>query len=224
MTGVSQKYEFAVIATDIAIFTVENNELQVLLIKMKKRPFTNYWALPGGLVQPKESVDQAAKRQLFAKTGVKNIYLEQLYTFGKVDRDPFGRVVSVAYFALIPNKGIKLHTTEEYEGVEWFPIKKLPKLAYDHDEIIKKAVNRLKAKLGYTNIVYGLLSPEFTLGELQGVYEIILGHELDKRNFRKKIFSLKLVKKIGKKEAGKANRPAELYKFISRRAEVVQIL
>ena len=219
-----RKYEFAVIASDVVIFTVLEEKLQVLLIKMKKKPFEKCWAAPGGLVKPDENVDDAAKRLLFEKTGLKDVYLEQLYTFGKVDRDPFGRVVSVAYFALIPHSGIMLQTTEEYEGVQWFPVDALPPLAYDHKEIVANAVNRLRAKLEYTNIVYSLLPEAFTLGELQKTYEIILKRNLDKRNFRKKIFSLGIIKKTGKIRKGLPNRPAELYTFVHKKPRVVEIL
>jgi len=224
MAKVSKKYKFAVIATDVAIFTIKDNELNVLLIKMKKEPYSDCWALPGGLIDPKKSIDESAREHLLVKTGLRNIYLEQLYTFGQVDRDPFGRVVSVAYFALIPDKGAELKTSKEYDEVKWFSANKLPKLAYDHKEMIALAVERLASKLEYTNIVYGLLPLEFSLGELQGVYEIILGEKLDKRNFRKKIFSLRLVKKTGRYEIGKANRPAELYKFVDRTPKIVEIL
>lgn len=222
--NVKRKYKFAVIATDIVIFTVQDEKLQVLLIKMKKKPFTDYWAAPGGLVKPIEAVDASARRILLEKTGVKDVYLEQLHAFGRVDRDPFGRVVSVAYFALIPNAGLKLKTTKDYAEVTWFPVKKLPKLAYDHAEIIDYAINRLKDKLEHSNIVYSLLPQEFTLSELQRIYEIILGKKIDKRNFRKKFFSLRLVKNSGKKRRGEANRPAELYSFIKRSPQVVKIL
>lgn len=224
MENVAKKYTFAVIATDVVIFTVQEGQMKVLLIQMKKAPFTGQWAAPGGLVKPNESVDKAAERQLVAKTGVRNVYLEQLYTFGKVKRDPFGRVVSVAYFALIPYGGLRLKTTKEYEDVTWFPIKKLPKLAYDHAEIIRYAVERLKSKLEYTNIVYSLLPKEFALSELQGLYEIILGKKFDKRNFRKKILSLPLLKKLGKKRGGDANRPAELYSFTRRKPLRIRVL
>lgn len=224
MTNVAKKYKFAVIATDIAIFTVQEGQLKVLLIRMKKAPFRGKWASPGGLVRPDESVDQAAKRHLVAKTGVRNVYLEQLYTFGKVHRDPFGRVVSVAYFALIPSAGIRLKTTQDYGDVAWFPVRKLPKLAYDHVEIVRHALARLQAKLEYTNIAYSLLLNEFTLTDLQQIYEIILDKKFDKRNFRKKILSLHLLKTLGKKRRGSANRPAELYGFAQRKPMKVQIL
>lgn len=219
-----KKYKFAVIASDVVIFTLKEGKLQVLLIKMKKTPFQKHWAAPGGLVKADESVDDAARRILMEKTGLDNVYLEQLYTFGEVDRDPFGRVVSVAYFALIPSSDLKLRTTKEYGGVEWFPIKDLPRLAYDHRKIIRNAVERLRAKLGYTNIVYSLLSDQFSLGELQKTYEIILEKKLDKRNFRKKILSLDLIKKTGKKRSGMPNRPADLFQFKSRNPHVIQVL
>lgn len=225
MDNIQQKYEHAVIATDVIIFRIESNNLQVLLIKMKKKPFTDMWAAPGGLVKGDESVEMSAKRNLYDKTGVKDIYLEQLYTFGGVDRDPFGRVVSVAYFALLP-QGIKLDlkTTDEYGDVAWFSVSDLPELAYDHKQIINAALDRLRSKLEYTNIVYSLLPQEFTLTDLQSVYEMILDKKLDKRNFRKKILSLGMIKKTGNKTIGGAYRPAELYKFIKRSLEIVQIL
>jgi len=212
MNDALKKYEHAVIAVDVVIFTVEEGKLKTLLIKMKKSPYEKNWAMPGGLVGGGESVDDAAKRHLQDKTGVKNIFLEQLYTFGEVDRDPFGRVVSVAYFALIPSAGIKLKTTADYQDVAWFDIKKIPPLAYDHQKILDYAWRRLRAKLGYTNIVCNLLPDEFTLSQLQNAYELILDKKIDKRNFRKKILSLGLVKKIGKKTKD-AHRPAEIFAF-----------
>lgn len=224
MAKIEKKFKFTVLATDVVIFTIKEGKLQVLLIKMKKEPFTACWAVPGGLVNPKESLEQSAKKQLFLKSGLKDVYLEQLYTFGKIKRDPFGRVVSVAYFALISNANLKLKTTKEYEDIRWFDINKLPKLAYDHAEIIKTAIERLKAKLTYTNIVYGLLSKEFTLTELQQVYEIILNKSIDKRNFRKKILGLGLVKKVNKQKTGEAHRPADLYSFIKKLPQIVEIL
>lgn len=225
MANIVQKYKHAVIATDVVILTVEEGKLKVLLIKMKKKPFAGMWACPGGLVDGSESVDASAKRILREKSGVGNIYLEQLYTFGRVDRDPFGRVVSVAYFALIPEGSrLKVKTTDEYEDISWFDANDLPRLAYDHKEIIECALARLRAKLEYTNIVYSLLPEEFTLTEMQKVYEEILNKKIDKRNFRKKILSLGLVKKTGKTTLGRVSRPAELYKFKQKSMKVVEIL
>lgn len=221
---IQKKYTFAVIATDVAIFTLEDDALKVLLIEMRKKPFTGHFALPGGLVRSSESVDKAAERLLAEKTGIRHAYMEQLYTFGKVDRDPFGRVVSVAYMALMSSRGIKLSTTKEYGGVQWYPVKHLPRLAYDHKEVIEVAVSRLKAKLGYTNVAYGMLPKEFTLSELQRVYEIILGRKLDKRNFRKKILSLRMLRDCRKQRVSGASRPARVYAFVERAPKVIHIL
>lgn len=197
-----KKYSVPVVATDVVIFTIKNEKLHVLLIKMKKHPYERCWALPGGLVDGNESLDDAAKHQLIVKTGVDDIYLEQLYTFGNIDRDPFGRVISVAYFALLPSDVRSLKTTSEYGAVEWKSTQSLPPLAYDHKEIIGAALLRLQAKLKYSNVAYSLLPDEFTLTELQKTYEIILGKSLDKRNFRKKIEALKILKKANKKRVG----------------------
>lgn len=219
----SAKHKHAVIATDVVILTIEEGDLKVLLIKMKKAPFQKHWAVPGGLVRGDESLDDSARRHLASKTGLKNLYLEQLAAFGEPKRDPFGRVVSVAYFALIPVGTRELKTTEEYGGVAWFPIKHLPSLAYDHKEIIMEALARLKAKLEYTNIVYGFMPPEFTLTEIQRVYEIILNRPLDKRNFRKKVLELKLIVVAKGKRSG-AYRPAQLYRFKERKQVFVEVL
>lgn len=219
-----KKYQFVVIASDVVILTVRDGVLQVLCIQMQKAPFTGKWAVPGGLVRPTESVDHGADRLLAEKAGLHDVYLEQLYTFGRVNRDPFGRVVSVAYFALVPSDHLQLRTTKEYAGVRWFPVRKLPAMAYDHAEIVQTAVQRLQAKLGYTNIVFSLLPKAFTLSELQHVYEVIIGKSFDKRNFRKKVLGLKLVRPTGQKRVGEANRPAHLFSFVHHSIARVDIL
>ncbi len=208
-----KKYKYAVIATDVAIFTVEEGKLKILLIKMKKKPFVGLWAMPGGLIGPEESLEEAALRHLRTKSGVKKAYLEQLFTFGKKNRDPFGRVVSVAYMALISNKGLDLKTTREYSDVRWFPMGQLPLLAYDHKEIAAYALKRLRNKLEYSNVIYSLLPEKFTLSKLQKIYEIILDKKLDKRNFRKKFNSLNLIRATNEFERGGRQRPAKLYRF-----------
>lgn len=213
----------AVIATDVVIMTVRDGGLQILLMKMQKAPYLKAWAIPGGRVHVDETVADAARRHLFLKTGVKDLYLEQLYTFGDVKRDPFDRVVSVAYFALVPPDDIRIDPKLPFR-VEWFPIDRLPSLAYDHREIIVRALDRLRAKLEYTNIVYSLLPREFSLTELQRTYEVILGRKLDKRNLRKKILGLGLVRKTAKLQSGSANRPAALYTFVHRQPQTVSIL
>jgi len=212
------------LAADAVIFTVDGNELKVLLIQMKKKPYTGEWAFPGGLIENHETTRQAAERILKTQTGVEKVYLEQLQTFDHPDRDKTNRVVSTAYIALIPNHQIKLKTTEKYSDVRWWSIKKLPTLAYDHAEIAKVAIKRLQAKLEYTNIVWSLLPEEFTLTQLQNVYEIILGRQLDKRNFRRKTLELGLVTAVGKKIKGEACRPAELFHFKQKKLTYVSII
>lgn len=213
----------AVIAADVVIMTVQDKQLQILLMKMQKQPYLHAWAIPGGRVHIDETVDHAAQRHLFLKTGVKNLYLEQLYTFGRVNRDPFDRVVSVAYFALVPSDDVRIDTSLPFD-VAWFPVAKLPTLAYDHREIVGQALERLRSKLEYTNIVYSLLPQRFTLTQLQTTYETILGHQLDKRNFRKKVLGLGLVKKTAGSQREGAHRPAALYTFTSRQPKVVSVL
>ena len=211
-------------AADAAIFTVRDGRLCLLLIQMKKKPYAGRWALPGGLLGDEETSEGAARRILRTQTGVTDGYLEQLMTFDDPKRDPLGRVISVGYFALLPSEGIRLRTTEKYADVRWWPVAKLPPLAYDHARIAKTALERLRAKLEYTNIVSQLLAAVFPLSQLQGAYEDILGRRLDKRNFRKKILSLGLLAATGKTTSGGAHRPAELYRFKRKDLTVIEIL
>lgn len=218
------KNDYPKVAVDLVIFSIINNELSVALIQMKKKPFENKWAFPGGLVELNESVDSCAKHTLKEKTGISNIYLEQLYTAGETNRDPIHRVVSVVYFALLNSSSITLKTSSKYKATAWFPIKKLPSLAYDHSKIAKMAYVRLQSKLTYTNIVYGLLPKHFTLSELQQVYEIILDQQLDKRNFRKKILALKVLSSTKKFKKDGAHRPALLYSFKEHTPKIIEIM
>ncbi|MCX6714516.1 MAG: NUDIX domain-containing protein [Candidatus Uhrbacteria bacterium] len=212
-----------VVAVDTVIFTVKDDQLCALLIQMKKKPYTGLWAFPGGRVEDAETTEQTAIRILKEQTGVSNIYLEQLKTFDAIDRDQLERVISVASFALISDT-VQLKTSDKYADVKWWPVKKLPELAYDHKIIAKEAITRLKSRLQYTNIAWSLLPDEFTLTDLQRVYEIILDTTVDKRNFRKRILALDLIVPVGKKRGGEANRPAELYKFKHRKLEYVEIM
>ncbi len=204
------------VAVDVLIFSVSGKKLKIILVKRGVEPFKSIWALPGGFVGINESLENAAKRELMQETGVQDVYLEQLYTFGDPNRDPRERVITVVYFALIPSERIKLHATTDVTDAAWFPIDQLPKLAFDHKKIINLGIERLKSKIGYSNIVYGLLPSKFRLSELQGVYEVILGQKLDKRNFRKRMLSLGLLRATGEKEIEGAHRPAMLYQFKSR--------
>lgn len=219
-----KREKYAILATDVVIFTIKDGVLQVLLIKTAKKELKDKWALPGGLVGHGEPLEVSAKKHLKNKTGITDIYLEQLETFGDPKRDPFGRVVSVAYFALVPSDRHILKTPKEYFVIKWFPVKDLLQLAYDHEDILFTAVQRLRAKLEYTNIVYGLMPKDFTLTEIQDVYEIILRKKIDKRNFRKKILSLGIIKEAKGKRRGETYRPAQLYTFINKKLQVVEII
>ncbi len=211
--------EAIVVTVNVLIFSIRAEQLNVLLVQRTYQPFADYWALPGGVFDPDESLDDAAKRILDERTGVKNVYLEQLYTFGDPKRDPRERRIGVTYYALIPSNDIKLAPSGKAKDAAWFPIKRLPKLAFDHRKIIDYGMDRLRSKVEYSSVVLGLMGKKFRLSELQKAYEIILGHDLDKRNFRKQIQSLDLVESTGEKEIDGAHRPAMLYK--AKRKEVV---
>lgn len=217
-------FEHVIVAVDVVIFSIFDHDLQVLLLEPKDSVLNGKWAIPGGLVKLDETLDDAVKRHLLAKTGMSDVYLEQLYTFGAIDRDPQGRVVSVAYTALCRKEKVHPVTSDRYNKIEWFPMGDLPELGYDHSQILKVAQERLKAKLSYTNVIRHLLPDEFTLTQMQSYYEYILGHKLDKRNFRKKILSLGLLKQTEKMTKGNANRPAMLYSFQKNTTEIVEIL
>lgn len=204
------KHDFTV---DVLIFTIEDDKLKIVLVKRGNEPFKGMWAIPGGFVEEHESLEEAALRQLYEETGFKDVYLEQLYTFGDPNRDPRGKIITIAYFALIPSESIKLKSYSHVTQAMWFPARKLPKLAFDHHKIVGYAIERLKNKIEYSNIVHGLLPDKFRLSDLQRVYEVILGHNLDKRNFRKRMLSLGLLRPTGEKELEGAHRPAMLYEF-----------
>lgn len=212
------------VAVDAIIFTVRNNKLHALLIQMKKHPYEGRWAFPGGLIGELETTEEAARRILKTQTGVEDVYLEQLATFDGPKRDPFGRVISVAYLALVPSEHVVLKTTDRYEDVAWRPVDELPELAYDHSRMASDAIRRLRAKLEYTNVAWSLLPEVFSLTELQNIYEAILDRPLDKRNFRKKMLSLRLLAASGKKRKGSAHRPAELYRFRDKRSVTIHVL
>jgi len=201
------------LTVDVLIFSIIRGELSILLIKRSKPPFPQEFALPGGFVAEEEGLDGAAKRVIEAKARMKGPYLEQLFTFGEVKRDPRGRVISVSYLALVPEEKTKV-VGDGKHVVTWFGVKKLPQLAFDHKIIIETGMNRLKSKIGYSNIAVGLMPTKFGLGELQRVYEAILGRPLDKRNFRKKMLSLDLLNEVGESSGGR-HRPGKLYSFKS---------
>lgn len=208
--------ESLAVAVDVLIFSIIKEKLNVLLIKISRGPYKNRWALPGRSIISGETLNGAAADVLWEKGGIKDVYLEQLYTFGDINRDVRKRVISVAYFALVDSDKHSVKTTDYYSDIKWWPVDELASMAFDHKEIIKYGAKRLKAKIEYSNIAYGLLPKKFTLTEMQRVYEIILGAKLDKRNFRKKIKMLDIIEPTKQMRVGKKNRPAELYRFKKR--------
>ncbi len=187
--------------------------LSLLLIKRGTEPFKDRWALPGGFVRLEETLEEAAVRELSEEAGVRNVFLEQLYTFGAVQRDPRDRVVSVAYYALVESTKFKLKASTDASDAKWFPVDRLPKLAFDHSEIVKTAVLRLRNKVRYEPIGFELLPRKFTLSQIQKLYELILGQDLDKRNFRRKILSYGILKELDDKLEDVPYRSPSLYKF-----------
>ena len=201
------------IAVDVVLFTIQGGTLKVLLVKRQRPPYRGAWALPGGIVEPDESVDAAALRELQEETNIGSIYLEQLYTFDELDRDPRGRVITVAYYALVNWQQFQLKARSRVSDASWFPVKRLPGLAFDHRRIIEYALERLRNKINYTTVGFQLLPRQFTLTELQGSYEVILGQRLDKRNFRRKMLQLGILKGTSEFKANGRQRPARLYTF-----------
>jgi 8-oxo-dGTP diphosphatase len=201
------------VAADAVVFTILNKELKILLIRRKNEPFKGKYALPGGFVELNENLSQAALRELEEETGVRNIYLEQLSAYGNVKRDPRGRVVSIAFLALIDGEQVKLHATSDAELARWFFAYELPELSFDHNTIIADALQKLRAEIESSNIAYQLMPKKFTLSELQNAYEIILDKKLDKRNFRKKLKELKILLELKETKMEGAHRPAQLFSF-----------
>lgn len=210
------------VAVDVVLFSVNGDTIETLLVRVKGGPFAGRWAFPGGLVGLDESLDEAARRELEEKTPVRAAYLEQLFTFGGVQRNPTARVVSTAYFALLPTARPATRAGQKYADAAWFPVAHLPHLAYDHDEITRVALDRLRSKITYTNVAYSLLPEQFTMAELQRIYEIILGTTLDRRNFRKKILASGLLRPSGTKRRG-PHRPASLYTFVERLPRMIEL-
>ncbi|MDP2386869.1 MAG: NUDIX domain-containing protein [Bacteroidota bacterium] len=207
------EYPRPALATDCVIFGFDGGSLKLLLTEREKEPFKNKWALPGGFVHMDETTDECAERILKEKVGVKNVFVEQLYTFSETDRDPRERVVSVSYFALVNKHQYELVAGRDTLKAEWFELADLPKLAFDHSKIVKMAILRLKGKVSYQPIGFELLNEKFTLSQLQSLYEAILETSIDKRNFRKKILSLGILKVLEEKEKNVARKAAWYYSF-----------
>lgn len=219
MTDTNRKgmYQYAhphpAVTVDMVIFTIRDRALKLLLVRRAGEPYRGKWALPGGFVRMEESLDEAARRELEEETGVSGVYLEQLYTFGAPKRDPRERVITVAYYALIPSDKLKLRAASDAEAVGWFAMDELPQLAFDHSEIVAMAHQRLAAKLDYSTIAFAFLPKRFTLSEVQEVYEIVRQEEIDKRNFRKWLLSLGQVEETSEERRGGIHRPAKLYRL-----------
>ncbi len=207
------KYQRPSVTVDVVMMSLRQRDLQILLVKRRSWPYEGMWAIPGGFVNIDESLEAAAKRELQEETGLQNVYMEQLYTFGDPNRDPRTRVITVVYFALLDSERLHVRAASDAADVGWFSVYGLPPLAFDHDEIIHYALSRLRGKLEYTTIAFSLLPEQFTLRELQRVYEIILHRKLDKRNFRKKILATGILEDTGEKKMEGTHRPARLYRF-----------
>jgi ADP-ribose pyrophosphatase YjhB (NUDIX family) len=200
------------VAVDCIIFGFDQGELKLLIHKRQFEPARGEWSLFGGFVQEGESLDAAANRILFELTGLKKIYMEELQTYGEVNRDPAGRVISVAYYALIPARDFSEATSSKY-GATWVSLDNLPALIMDHNLMVEKGLRRLKRRAASQPIGFELLPGEFTMPQLQALYEAIYQEELDKRNFRKKIQSMNVLIKLDTKDKSTSRKGAFLYRF-----------
>jgi 8-oxo-dGTP diphosphatase len=210
----TEKYKKPSVTVDIILFTIIKDRLNVLLVKRKNEPYKDMWAIPGGFINIDESLDDAARRELYEETNLDDLYLEQLYTFGEPNRDPRTRVITVAYLSLAPFETLqKARAGSDAEEVKWFPKDEIEMLAFDHNQILEYALDRVRTKSEYSTLPFKLLSDTFTLSELQNVYEIILERTLDKRNFRKKILSLDILEETGEYRREGKMRPAMIYRL-----------
>lgn len=205
------------LTVDCVVFAFEARELSVLLVRRALPPFAGAWALPGGFVQMDETLEQAARRELAEETSLTDVYLEELRSFSRVDRDPRERVVSVAFVALLRGRSSAVHEGTDAADARWFGLAELPTLAFDHAEILAVARERLRQRLRTRPIGFELLPKRFPLRALQDLYEAVLGEPLDKRNFRKRVLSLGVLEATGEREEGVAHRAAELYRFDEKR-------
>ena len=207
----AQDFSKPAVTVDVVIMTLRDDDLHVLLIKRDHVPYRGRWAIPGGFVHLNESLEAAARRELKEETGVTDVYLEQLYTFGDPRRDPRGHVISVAYIALVPEP-LAVKGGSDAREARWWSIQQLPPLAFDHARIVDYALTRLRYKIEYSAVGFRLLSETFTLSDLQKAYEIILAEPLDKRNFRRRIIEAAVIEPIDEVRSGEG-RPARLYRF-----------
>ena len=209
----------SIFSVDCVIFGFDEGELKILLIERNEEPFKGWFALPGNLVDNTEAIESAAERILYELTGLKGIFMEQYYTFGALGRHPLGRVITVAYYAMIRLNGQKdvKPVTDYARQAVWMPVKDMPELAFDHSRIFRKSFEKIKNKISYQPIAFELLPEKFTLTQLQNLYEVILNKKLDKRNFRKKMLAYDILKELDEKQKGVSYRAAKLYKFDKRK-------
>jgi 8-oxo-dGTP diphosphatase len=222
-TAQRQRHARPKVAVDTVLFAIEGARVKCYLVCLRRGPSAGKWAFPGGLVREGEMLDEAARRELRDSTGLDQCYIEQLFSFGDPNRDPRAHVVSVAYMALIDRTSAVQSCSPKYANGAWFEVEALPELAYDHAEIAKYAVRRLKSKLEYTNIACHLLPATFTFAQLEELYGIVLGRRLDRRNFRRRILAMNLLIQLPLKRRGK-HRPAALYSFRQRSLQVIEML
>jgi 8-oxo-dGTP diphosphatase len=211
------EYPRAALTVDCVVFGLDDEDLKVLLIQRGLAPFEGTWALPGGFVRVDETLEEAARRELEEETGLRQVFLEQLYTFGAVDRDPRERVVSVAYYALVKLSDHDVHAATDARDAAWFGVHDVPSLAFDHAAILQVALDRLRGKVRYQPIGFELLPRKFTLSQLQHFYEIVLERDLDKRNFRKRVLAMDLLVETDEVQQDVAHRAARLYRFDERK-------
>ena len=207
------RYPRAALTVDCVVFGYDEGELKILLIERGLEPFKGRWALPVGFVRVDEALDDDARRELAEEPGLKNVFLEQLYTFGAVHRGPREGVVSVAYYALVKLSDHRAKAATDAANAEWFPVSKAPKLAFDRADILAVALARLKGKVRYEPIGFELLPPKFTLSQLQHLYEAALETQLDKRNFRKKVLAFDFLIPLNQTQMLGRHRPAQLFRF-----------
>ena len=211
----SYKFPRPALTVDCVVFGLDAEHLKVLLIERAQDPCASCWALPGGYVEMDETLEEAARRELNEETGIELpiSYLEQLFTFGDPGRDPRGRVITVAHYALVKLGHHRAKAASDARNAEWFPVTELPPLAFDHRSIMDMAIERLRGKVRYQPLGFELLPRKFTLPQLQRMYETILDRRLDKRNFRKKILGMNLLVELDEWEQSVPRRPARLYRF-----------